>query len=409
MNTLKSAFGFILPLLCGMMFSACHAADAIASPKARYDAAEEILSACKDCLGINVPKSNLGALDDLWTAAQDLAVEYYNSHPHASPEHVDTGKSLALGPDLYAESAQYDEIGNVFLVGKRNGRYAVVWDIRHLPKQDTTRFPVLAGWSLEAARDTCREQTPDNLWDSCGPLHGYFGRLPPDASGQIRFYVAATFAQEGSTLGAQLSIWSWNGEAAKPLLAKDYSYMMEDVDNHFDGNVLHIREKEEYRTVFVTEPEVGRQMDWKIRITPEGIEDIGATPIAPEMDFVDLLLWKMMRGEPISTLISPKAERMVKQALAQAATEESQAAGKDAEVTAVKAMVQQWAEISANSQFPLGELWGHGVQRKGDTASVCFHADAVGPLLFKLKRNAGSYFVTQVSTVPETFALCRWP
>ena len=182
MTSSKTFAAFALVFLSGVAFSACHAADVTASPKARYDAAEKILSACKDCLDISVPQKNLGALDQLWTADQDLEVEYLNAHPHASSEQIDKEALLALGPDLYAASTQYGEIGNVFLIGKRNGRYAIVWDIRHLPKQDTERFPNLAGWSLEAARDSCRSETPDALWYKCGPLYGHFGGLPPDAN-----------------------------------------------------------------------------------------------------------------------------------------------------------------------------------------------------------------------------------
>jgi len=61
---------------------------------------------------------------------------------------------------------------------------------------------------------------------STGPLViPKIGRLPDDAQGRACFYIDATYAQvAGATVGAQISLWTWDGSQALPQLTREYFY-----------------------------------------------------------------------------------------------------------------------------------------------------------------------------------------
>src|SRR5277367_4331284 len=177
------------------------------SPEARYEAAVKVLSGCQYCEGIRDTPEDLDALNAAWTATQDWTVEYLNAHPNTTAEKLRTvflnghpgyqplpaeghlvyvpqqaapDDVTRLGPDLFGFGAG-NGTGNVFLVAKRDGRFQVVWDVRNLPGDQISKFPVLTAWSAVGARGSCRSKATEGKWNQCGPIGGSFERLPPDA------------------------------------------------------------------------------------------------------------------------------------------------------------------------------------------------------------------------------------
>ena len=390
----------ILLILLGVLLLGQSAA--ATTPEERYAAAEKALAKHSDSFWLDGTSGGRAALDEYWAAAQDWTVWYLNSHAQMPPQEIserlktqvlNRGVEVGLekiGADLYAGSAGYGEIGNVFLIAKRDGRFAVVWDIRHATASETAKFPTLTAWATDHARDPCPLVVKDDerLWDRCGPIHGIARLLPPDASGRIRFYITATYAQSmGSDVAGQLSIWSWDGTTATPLLAGTYGYTIGDEDPkggvRQEGNVLHIREKGQFRSVFVSAPEPGRRLDWQIRVAANGVQDLGLKAMDPALDFVDQVVAAALQKKPLEPLASARAARVLS-AVAKSLEQDTPSDG-------------------------IGELMGSGVRKTARGAEVCFLTDALGEaLLFVLERRNGGFFLTDVSKTPDN-PLCGFP
>jgi hypothetical protein len=375
-------------VVVGILLPAGHLAAAELSPEERYAAATKILSTCQYCFDIRDTPEDMKALDEMWTAIEGWTVGYLNSHPEVSIEKFDTALLNAqvgslpapnwvkkLGPDLFGFGTSYSEIGTAFLVGKRDGRYRVVWDIRRLPAGDISRFPILASWTVERARETCRSKTDEGKWNQCGPIHGDFQLLPPDSRGNVRFYLDATYAQAaGETVGGQISIWSWNGETATPLLARSYTYDFEDFGVHFSGGLLKVRAKDEYQSYYSCGACLGRRMDWTIRITPDRVTDQGMTPLYPELDVVDSL-FQRMAGRQVATDLA--SSRVI------------------AKLTKLLEPVSD--KNTGSPAFDLEMLDDSSVRRVNGRALACISVDAVdNGIVFTIEKRDGRDFITNV-------------
>ncbi|MGA7713974.1 MAG: hypothetical protein WCA81_18925 [Rhizomicrobium sp.] len=396
MNTLKSAFVIILLLFCGVALVPCRAADDGAALQARYDAAKTLLAKHTDSFSLDSTREGREALDEYWAAIQDWTVWYLNSHSQMSPkeisEHLETQElnggvevgAEKIGTDLYAVSAGYGEIGTVFLVAKRDGRFAVVWDIRHVMALDATKFPALTAWSTDHARDPCPSVKTDDgsLWDRCGPIHGGIDVLPPDSSGHIRFYIAATYAQAASeTVAGQLSVWTWNGRTATPVLVKNYAYTIEDWRVGLKGSLLTIRVKDEYKMFTSAGCCAGRQMNWTFRVGPDHIDDLGMKPLIPELDAIDDLLFKVWHHLPTDAIAAPNVA-----------------------ATLASFMKAQQARGEFDPEFPtFGMFMGSSVQRGQQSTSVCLATDNddAALLAFRMKHTEKGYFLSDVTKVPD--------
>jgi hypothetical protein len=206
------------------------------------------------------------------------------------------------------------------------------------------------------------------------------------------FFLDATYAQQaGLDVLGQLSIWRWNGTSATPLLAGIYGYTLGDEDprdvTHLDGDVLRAREKGDFRSMFVTAPEPGRRLEWRIRITPSGVEDLGHIPLDPELDFVDQILAGALANKPLSNEVSPGAARKLRVVLGAA----------------------QLDTLNVKDSISLGEMTGSGVRQTQYGADVCIAADALNTTLeFKLIRRRTGFTVTDVIESGEN-PLCRFP
>ncbi len=305
----------ILLLLLGVLLLGPLAA---ATPEERYQAALMVLT--KDCgdvcgFGLSENPAEAKALHALWDATQDWTLEYLGAHPDLDPEHIETDllnrsnsgreaiapvEMVMLAPDLYAFAAQWVETGNVFLVGKRGGRFAMVWDIR---KADTGKFPILKAWRGDGRTVHCQYSE-----DECCVLSAGVTKLIPDARGRPRFAVRATYAQiAGFTFAKQLSIWAWSGATAVPLFAKRYLHTIEGRAPRFEDRRVTLWPKEEYKTFGAYGCCDGRPVAWTILIGPDGVDDLGERPLFPEIDAIDAVFYRIWQRQPVDNLGTPKA------------------------------------------------------------------------------------------------------
>jgi hypothetical protein len=87
-----------------------------------------------------------------------------------------------------------------------------------------------------------------------------------------------------------------------------------------EGDLLKVREKKSFRSFFACGGCEERQTDWIVRVSPEGIEDLGEKSLVPELDAVDELLYRIIHGRPATDVAAPAAikaaEKMVQDARA---------------------------------------------------------------------------------------------
>jgi hypothetical protein len=106
-----------------------------------------------------------------------------------------------------------------------------------------------------------------------------------------------------------MSVWEWDGAQAILRANREYGYVTED-DMHacratFDGNLLRVRTKEALRCLFVTFPEPESAAEWRVRVTPQGIEDLGTRKLHPELDLIDELYFRLAHHQPATDLATP--------------------------------------------------------------------------------------------------------
>jgi hypothetical protein len=357
------------------------------TPEARYQAATtELKEYCGDLcdLGLDNDPAEVKALDALWDATQDWTLAFLASHPGITvdrlkaklairhPEEfkaarISPARVTLLAPDLYAFSAYWGVTGDVFLVGRRDGQWAVVWDVR---KAETARFAALKAWRTDHAGAGCHdEEGHDGRYD-CGPLYGTAFALKPDAQGRVRFGLSGTYAQgAGFTLTSQISFWRWDGARAEPLLAETYHHEEDDIARGRDTTeTVVVRVKQDYRSFEACGACEGRQFDWNFRVRPDGIVDAGKKLVHPEADFIDQVYDRL-----------------------EAAT--------DAAPPAVLALMT--ANIPSRGDF---------ITSRNE---VCLFSDAFDEfdLIFHVVRRPGGYFIDRVNKRPrrEGAEVCRQP
>jgi hypothetical protein len=383
----------VLALIAFFASTVVHAGEA--SPEARYEAALKILSSCRYCFDIRDTSQDIKALNNMWAATQDWTVDYLNAHPQmtatqlaallaqmhkddravaAAPDNVS-----GLGRDLYGFGVGYNEIGNVFLASRQNGRFKVVWDIRNTRAKDVSKFPILAAWQTKSAQASCRLNAKKGTWDRCGPIFATIENLPADAKGHVRFYIDATYAQAaGETVSGQLSIWSWDGRTATPLYAKTYASLLDDADTEFSHGVLSIRAKGEFKSYSSCGACEGRQMDWKIIVGTSRIVDLGMKPVVPELDTIDDLFQQLFHHQSADNLADSRVDATLRN-LVQTARKEG--------------------GFSPSEGF--GMYMGSTVRRDALGSHICFGSDLDDhPLLFTMVRKGAGYFVRDVTLHP---------
>lgn len=245
----------------------------------------------------------------LWALVGEWLASYLDAHPaasaadlagslkelHAGPSGAPgedapdlAGEALELRPGDFLMTVRLFETGTFFIVGRSgDGAARVKWTIDRFAASPSAKKE-LRCWRVEA---------------SCGPLYGSAKALPPTAAGDARFYVDANHAGNGMTVGAQTSLWAWNGRDAR-LLAVDGHLAMLDDDRQieFDGQNLLVPTKEVPRTFFSCGACPDPAGTWTLRLTPNGAEDLGHRWRNPELRWADELFDALQKGRDTSHL-----------------------------------------------------------------------------------------------------------
>jgi hypothetical protein len=349
-----------------------------------YADAKRTLDPHSDGFYLDTTPEGREALVRRWTAAAEWVSAVLNAHPDSDAEEIATmilnaDSKMQIEPldsDSWLIGVGDGEFGSFAVVKTFDGKYRPVW-YAWRDGALSTKFPSLAAWAPESARKDCRDTEPNH----CGPISGRTALLPADASGHIRFYVEATYAQEmGETVGGQTSIWSWDGQTVTPIYVTDYLYMLDQsAVARFDGSTLRIREKQDFKTFSSCGACLGRQVDQAIRIAPDGLHDLGRSSVTPELDLVDAGFDRLHRGQPIEGLASAQA------------------------VKAMESILRNTSEPGDNARaFSLGMLMISKMRRTGTDTELCFQADTTDTFVFTLRRQAGHLTIAKVRPDPGT-------
>jgi hypothetical protein len=372
----------------------------------RYRAAQKIFEAySEDGFKHDDSRAALDAMNEMSAASQDVVLELMARDPQAGAkeiegvlcrldadvdcEHQNYRSGVAeLGPRLFLAQDRTGETGIVFLAGMRDGRPGALWRIDKSKRQAADRDQVLESWRPENSGSACMEREKKGDFSRCGPLYATVGALPPDAHGRPRFYVDAGYAQEmGATVGMQTSVWRWDGHAATLLWIDNHALMVDQkVGTSFAGSVLSIGEKDFFRSFFSCGSCVGRQMVHRLRITPEGVEDLGKASLTPELDLVDELFWRISKGKPTADIASPDVARFFKQPI------------KDA---------QRKSKKIDPDYFSTGMIDDVAVTKTGNVERLCFTPDDIGQLYFTIALGPnGKMRLTRVEEAGGKFGSC---
>ena len=329
-----------------------------------------------------------------WSLAGEWVAAWLNAHPHADPSGVKDAlvklapsskpQYLVLNATTFLVVAP-SPIGNVFIVSRFGDDYRVAWSTAQTQEASGESAEVLAAWRAENARLGGRGP----YWaayGSAGPVVPQLGILPSDAKGHARFYIDGMYQQgAGGTVGGQISLWVWDGSTARPQLTRSYTFMIDQkVGTRMEGDLLKVQQKKFFRTLSSCGECEERQTDWIVRVTLDGMKELGEKSLVPELDAVDELFYRVINGKSASDLAAPAAIEAAKGIVDSKRTSESE---------------KDWKE------FPnLGMIEGSSVTKNEDGEVLCLALfDVEGANMFKLRPAGDSFFITDVT---KTGASC---
>jgi hypothetical protein len=270
-------------------------------------------------------------LDEGWQLAGVWAADWLEQHPGAtskarrslfqqlSPSPDDSGVYDPNKPDSYALGGFATPIGNgVYVVAAAYyhpqsacgvGTFLVVshdakghlqpqWSVKPIARQHFEARDEIGHWAYLGCGGYYN-----------GPLiAGQVITLPAARNGELRFAVDATEATNGSTLLHHLSVWQWKGREAVNLLAGAYQDYIDDKRASVLQDGMLILPTTEVTSSFASfgaaqEP----RGEWRIRLTPDAVRDLGHRYLNPQVAWLDALLSAVAAGRDAKGLASPAA------------------------------------------------------------------------------------------------------
>jgi hypothetical protein len=219
--------------------------------------------------------------------------------PPAENEPPLEADAMALLPGDFLVILRYAETGTFLVVGRSpNGKARVKWAIDRYARSPGVNRE-LGCWPVQ--RD-------------CGPLFsGPAKPLPPTSKGEPRFYINAIYAGNGLTVGAQTSIWAWNGRNARPLVVRNYAvWLDDDRPTRCDGEHLVVPVKPWPRSFWAGGDMRDPQGTWTARLTPDGAEDLGERWNDPELQWADQFFDALRKRRDTRRLAAPEVARKLK-------------------------------------------------------------------------------------------------
>lgn len=274
-----------------------------------------------------------------WDALRRAAAAWLDQHPDANGLEVsaalkalkpasgpvDQGieaSALRLDDKAWLIAARVNEIGTVFILADSGGGFRTAWAIDRPETWGGGRSGPLLAWKPDNAQKSCPARRTGADVRQCGPLYGGIGRLPDAEGGARRFFVDGTYAQPmGATVAGQISIWTWDDAAARPVFSTGYGYMVEQPWTvRTRGDVVAIRTKDAFRRIVACGACEGRQVVKTFRVSPTGLEPLSTQSLTPELDLIDDVYDRLALGQPTAGLATVPAARAMAAQLRQART-----------------------------------------------------------------------------------------
>jgi len=320
-----------------------------------------------------------------WTLAGEWVAAWLNARPSLNAEDVKAAINelapsskpdyLALNDTAFVVAGP-GPIGNVFIVAKSLGQYRLAWSTAQVQQSAGKQAEVLAAWRAENARHG-GPRSPT------GPLYPRLGKLPDDAAGHSRFFIDGFYAQSaGATTAAQISLWIWDGVTARPLIARDYVMMLgQKVGTRLEGDLLKVQQKKSFRAFFFCGGCEERQIDWIVRVTSKGVQELGEKTVVPELDAVDEFFDRLIHGKPVTDLASPSA------------------------IVAGTGLVRGARDMVSPKEwekFPtLGMVLQSNLSQDRDDKVLCLNTDSIGVNLFRLGVVGNGFFIRDIRESKE--------
>jgi hypothetical protein len=259
-----------------------------------------------------------------WLAVQRWAADWLDRH-RDDPEGLAkagarfgdawTISARRLGRGDVLVSVSRNQVGNVFILGSTGGGYRLRWSVADRQRRlNPAADRALAGWRPEIQNGFCPHC---QLVGSSAT-----GRLPDAADGAVRFWIEAGYAQMmGATIGRQLSLWSWHGGRARPLLVHDFAIMADQASPVMRGSTLYVPSKGQWDSVYACGSCFGHVIDLRYAIGPNRVRALPPVSRTPEVDLVDRVFSRVLGGRPAGAIASPSALRVIRIQLADHLTE----------------------------------------------------------------------------------------
>jgi len=314
----KSLLLLIAALATLFCVTACSTRANPAKIRKEYAAVAAALRGHSDGFSIDESSGASALLDRKWSLQAEWVAAFLNAHPSATGKQIEGSVSdldanlrsdvTSLGQGLYGVGIEEGEMGNAFVVAKKGKHYRPVWIAKDLRPGTTRDGKLLAAWSAQAAREECRPKAREEDWLNCGPLHGVFDSLPDDDQGRRRFFLNGSYAERaGMTVAAQLSIWVWDGSEPRLEFVGTYIFYIEQpVGTRLEGEFLRVRVRDQYRTFSTCCDDEGRPMDWNLKVTPTGVQNLGYSPVPSPLEALDELFYRIAKGMPAEDVATPQ-------------------------------------------------------------------------------------------------------
>lgn len=215
------------------------------------------------------------------------------------------GSAIRIAPGVYVAEASYGfwALTGTFMVVARDdsGKFQARWNIKDLAEKHYAERDEIGRWVHLVRRAYYN-----------GPLTvKSLVPLSAAANGRARFAVDAFQGADGGTTLCQLSIWEWNGEEARPLLIKQYEHGADFGYFDFDGTTFRISTKEPLETFWSCGMCADPQGVWTVRVTPNGVEDLGHRYLQPQIHWADELLALIGAGRDTGRLCEPRVRAAI--------------------------------------------------------------------------------------------------
>jgi len=369
--------------LGGLLALPALAADDPSALAAEYHAVASRLTAhVVDSAWLDAAPEAPGLLDRHWALAGQWMAAWLDTHPQADAgaliaafgEMQGTRDAVAAQARVLGQGswlvALPGPFGNVFILARRDGHYRVAWSIARQRVPASAREAVVAAWQARNARQ--------DTGVAAGPMDPETGLLPADGSGRARFWIDAARAQAaGGTLGAQVSLWQWDGQSARLRVVHPYAQSIDRSRGaRIEDGLLKVREKGEYRSFMSCGACAGRELDWVVRADPRGLQVLGEQSVVRGLDEVDALFARRLGGRPADDLATPVA------------------------IAAVDAIIAQ-VRGDGGGEAGLGMLGDHRISEHPEGIDVCLATDEIGGHRFTLRKGNGGVRVVAVAAAPS--------